>query len=153
MDARHLERLLDGERRQDGGDAPREHRLAGAGGTDHEQVVPAGHGHLDGALGEILALDVRKVVAAVAAGRHEQAQVFLHGFERELAGEEVRRLAQGMDGIDVDAVDDRGLGGVVHRHQNAFFPNSPHFEDDRKDALRAADLARKSEFADERVVR
>ena len=43
------------------GEPRRQHRLAGAGRTDHEQIVAAGGGDLERALGALLALDVLEV--------------------------------------------------------------------------------------------
>ena len=54
-DFEHLGRL---ERRQDRGQPPRQHRFAGAGRADHQQIMPAGGGDLERALGGLLALDV-----------------------------------------------------------------------------------------------
>ena len=46
MNARDLERLLDRERRKNGRDSPREHRLARTRTSNHEHIVPAGNGNL-----------------------------------------------------------------------------------------------------------
>ena len=70
MYARHFEGLFGRERRKYGGNAPREHRLACAGRTDHEHVMPAGHCHFEGALRELLSLDVGEVVSVGVAFRH-----------------------------------------------------------------------------------
>jgi hypothetical protein len=61
MDHRHLKGLRRCERRQQSRQACRQHRFAGAGGTDHQQVVAAGRGDLDRPLGRLLALDVSEV--------------------------------------------------------------------------------------------
>ena len=106
MDARDLQRLLRREGRQDGRNPPREHRLARAGRADHQEVVPARHGHLDRALRVVLPLHVGKVVAAVAAGGHARGEVRAHGGDRERARDEVHGLAQAAHGIHVDAVND-----------------------------------------------
>src|SRR5262249_4659902 len=55
VDGGHLDRLVDGEGREDGGQATREHGLARAGGPDQQQVVAPGGGHLERALGVLLA--------------------------------------------------------------------------------------------------
>ena len=46
VDHADLERLGRIERRQDAGQARGQHRLAGAGRADHQQIVPAGGGDL-----------------------------------------------------------------------------------------------------------
>ncbi len=60
-DHRDFEQLAGRERRQDRGQPRGEHRLAGAGRADHQQIVPAGRRDLQGALGALLALDVAQV--------------------------------------------------------------------------------------------
>ena len=56
-----FEQLRRRQRRQDGGEPRRQHRLAGAGRPDHQQVMAAGGGDLERALGALLALDVVEV--------------------------------------------------------------------------------------------
>ena len=70
VDARHLDRLGPRQRRQDRGQAPREHRLAHAGRAREQQVV--GAGRRDGQrLDDVgVAADVGEV--EVAAGRRER---------------------------------------------------------------------------------
>jgi hypothetical protein len=60
-DHRHFQKFGRRERRQDGGKPRREHRLAGAGRSDHEQVVAAGGCDFERAFGAFLALDVGEV--------------------------------------------------------------------------------------------
>ena len=61
VDHADLERLGRRERRQQAGQALRQHRLAGAGRADHQQIVAAGGRDLERALGRLLALDVAQV--------------------------------------------------------------------------------------------
>ena len=61
VDLGGLERLFEAQRREDRGQALGEHRLAGAGRADHEDVVAAGGGDLERALGDVLAADVAEV--------------------------------------------------------------------------------------------
>ena len=58
---RDLERLARIERRQNAGQALRQHRLARAGRPDHQHVVAAGGGDLERALGGLLSLHVAQV--------------------------------------------------------------------------------------------
>ena len=69
VDHRDLERLGRLERRQDAGQARRQHRLAGAGRADHQQVVAAGRGDLERPLGALLALDVGRSGSRALARR------------------------------------------------------------------------------------
>ena len=57
-----LERLVLLKRRQQTGEAPGQHRLAGAGRAGEEQVVGAGGGDLEGPAGLVLAADVGQVL-------------------------------------------------------------------------------------------
>ena len=61
VDAGHLDRLIEHKGRQDSGQPPREHGLAAAGRSDHEQVVTAGGRHLQGSLGVRLPLHLREI--------------------------------------------------------------------------------------------
>ena len=58
---RHLERLVERQRRQDPRHPPRHHRLARARRTDQQQVVPAGGRDFKGAAGKQLAAYVGQV--------------------------------------------------------------------------------------------
>ena len=60
-DHRDFEQFGRRERRQDGRKPRRQHRLAGAGRPDHEQIVAAGGRDFERALGALLALDVGEV--------------------------------------------------------------------------------------------
>jgi len=56
-----LEQLRRRQRRKDGSEPRCQHRLAGTGRPDHEQIVTAGGGDLERALGAFLALDVLEI--------------------------------------------------------------------------------------------
>ncbi len=56
-----LDRLLGRQRRQQPDEAPRQHRLAGAGRAEQQHVVAAGGRDLDGVPTEVLAADVGHV--------------------------------------------------------------------------------------------
>ena len=53
--------LFKGERGEDGGQALGQHGLAGAGRADHENVMAAGGGYFEGALGRLLAAHILEV--------------------------------------------------------------------------------------------
>ena len=61
MNLGRLQRLFEGERREDGRHALGEHRFAGAGRPDHQNVVASGASDLDGALGGLLSANVFEV--------------------------------------------------------------------------------------------
>ena len=60
-DHRHFQQFGRRQRRQDRRQPRRQHRLAGAGRADHQQVMAAGGGDFERALGALLALDVGEV--------------------------------------------------------------------------------------------
>ena len=61
MDLGGFECFLQSERREDGGHALGEHRFAGAGRTDKQNVVTAGGGDFEGAFDGFLAFDVGEI--------------------------------------------------------------------------------------------
>ena len=67
LDHAQFQRLGRFERRQDAGQPRRQHRLAGAGRADHQQIVAAGGGDFERAFGALLALDVRQVEPGASA--------------------------------------------------------------------------------------
>src|SRR5690349_22679741 len=91
VDARDLERLLAGERRQDPGQAAREHRLAGARRPTEQQVVPTRRGQLQRPPRPFLAMDVGKVLQAARRG---QLGRLLERLRLPLAAEVRRRLGE-----------------------------------------------------------
>ena len=61
IDAGHIQRLVDGHARQDARHGARQQGLAGAWRPNHQDIMPAGRGHLQGALDVLLAFDLGKV--------------------------------------------------------------------------------------------
>ena len=151
MDARDLEGLGDGERRQYGRYAPGEHGLAGAGAADHEDVVSSGDGDLERVTRLVLSLDVGEVVAAVAVGGDERGEVGAARLDRQLAVEILHGVLEGLHGDDVDSVDDARLLDVLRRDDDGAAADAPCLDHHRQDAAHAPDLAGERELADERA--
>ena len=63
MDRRHIDRLVERERRQDSRHTPRHHRLARTGWSDDEQVVAARTGYFNCPTREELPANIRQVRA------------------------------------------------------------------------------------------
>ena len=72
VDLGDLERLLEARRRQDPRQPPRQHRLARARRADHQQVVAAGGGDLERALGVLLPAHVGQVGRRRASPRRDR---------------------------------------------------------------------------------
>ena len=58
LDHRDLQQFLRCQWRQQSRRAGGQHRLAGAGRADHEQIVPSGHSHFERALGRLLSAHI-----------------------------------------------------------------------------------------------
>ena len=96
-DHRDFEQLRRRERRQDRGQPRREHRLAGAGRADHQEIVPAGRRDLERALGALLALDVLEIDKRAV----DLADLRLWAREHLRAAEMIGELDEGRRGDDV----------------------------------------------------
>ena len=129
MDARHLERLLLLERRQDPRQPAREHRLAGSRRATEQEVVPSCRRELERTATTLLAAHVREIerpaprlsVPDEELGRLELAPQIRHGFG-EMAHPDgldsgKRRFGAGIVRTD-DALELRASRSLRHR-QNA----------------------------------
>jgi hypothetical protein len=95
-----FEQLLRHERRQDGGEPRRQHRLARAGRADHEEVMPAGGGDLERALRALLPLDVLEVELRAV----EFADLRLRAREHLRAAEMIGELDERGGGISISGL-------------------------------------------------
>ncbi len=116
VDLGGLERFFKGERSEDRGQALGEHGFAGAGRADHEDVVAAGGGDFESALGGLLAAHIFEVDGEVLQLAEKLFGLDAEGLALNLANdggvEQIDDIEQRGDGIDVDAFDDGGFGGV-----------------------------------------
>lgn len=64
LDHRDFQQLFGRQRRQQARRARGQHRLARAGRPDHQQIVPAGHGDLERALGGFLSAHIAQILHA-----------------------------------------------------------------------------------------
>ena len=87
-----LQRLVGFERRQQTGQARRQHRLARAGRADHQQIVATRRRHFEHALGGFLSLDLREI-----------------GIVRIRVGKQRLRRGQGL--LAAQVIDQREQGG------------------------------------------
>ena len=84
MDARDLKRFLDGQRRKDGRDSPREHRLARTRTSNHEHIVPAGNGNLKRTFRRILSLHIREVIVGITLAFDKTRKIGVARFDLKL---------------------------------------------------------------------
>ncbi len=146
VDARHLERRRRLERRQQAGQAPREHRLAGSRRPGEQEVVPAGSGDLERAPRALLSSDVREVGQrrrVVRARRHDRIRL-------ELAAEVGDRVGEVPDGNRLDA-GERRLRRRLARAEHVLEPHAPRALGDREHAADAAEAPVERELPDGRV--
>lgn len=113
MDRRDLQRLVLAERRQQAGQAAGQERLAGARRAAEQEVVRAGGGNQQGALGRCLALYLGQV--GIGA-RFAEQPARLVGRQRRLAGEVPGDLQQVLDRVHRQAAGQAGFFGIFLRH-------------------------------------
>jgi hypothetical protein len=156
VDLGGLEGFVESEGREDRGETAGEHGFAGAGRADHQNVVTTGGGDLEGALGGLLAANVGEV-----EGEMLELVKDLSGFDFEggclnaaVAGlvEQVADLEEGLDGIDVDALDDGGFAGVGFGDDEVFDAALAGGDGDGQHAGNGAEGAVEAELADEEEV-
>jgi hypothetical protein len=124
VNLRQLQRGLEFERRQDGRQSLDEHRLAGAGRADEQDIMRACARHFERALDGVLAAHLPEVNVVVAVGREQLLLVHADGTGaracvRAQSRDHLDRAAQGRDGVDLDAADDRRLSRVLFREDEA----------------------------------
>ena len=112
-----FEKLGRRQRRQDRGQPRRQHRLAGAGRPDHEQIMAAGGRHFERALGAFLALDVGKIGEPAGGFQDLRLRPRQHLRALEVVGELDQR--GGRDDLDLRARPGR-LGSAFGRADQAF---------------------------------
>ena len=156
------ERLFHRHRRQDARQGLGERALAGPRGTDHDDVVSAGGGDLDAALGALLADDVREVHPGEGARRRHPRSVHLAVARRVPDQQVVAVFAplqdahdriQPVHAIDLHVLEFSGLQGRIDGQDDALEARLPgHLGDgerarDRADAPVQPELAHQDEMA------
>ena len=100
LDHRDVEQFARVERRQDRGQTLRQHRLAGAGRPDHQEVVAAGRGDFEGAARHFLAAHLAEIGQAGRIGTPPRPP----GGRQLVAAQMVDQRQQAVGGDDVDVV-------------------------------------------------
>ena len=117
MNLGRLQRFFEGQRRHDGGHALGQHGLAAARRSDHQDVVPAGAGDLDRALGRVLSAHIFEIHAQALALAEQLGGRDLHGSYAVSGVDELHHFHQRAHGKDIHAVDHRRLASVDLGHQ------------------------------------
>jgi hypothetical protein len=110
--------------------------------------VAAGGGDLERTLGHLLSLDVAEVDVEPRLGAEDRLDVDARRRDRALAAQELEGLGEGGHCDHVDALDDRRLGRVVGRHEQAAQPARPHRCRHRQRAAHGLDAAVERELAE-----
>ena len=149
VDARGLQRLLEGHVRQDGGHAAGHQRFAAARRADHQHVVASGGGDLQRTLGLGLALDVAEVLRVLAAADQGLVGDGLNGGDGQFSGEVAHRGAQGVDREDLQPLDAADLVGVRGGKQDLPHAVLPGGDDHGQRAAHRAHGAIQRELAED----
>ena len=139
-----LERLVALQRRQQAGQPPGQHRLAGAGRADEEEVVAAGGGDLQRAAGNALAAHVGEVGDPGWWGGRRGAGPSEVG----PAGQPLPDLAEGGRPDDAEVRDKGGLGQVGLGDDQEPGGRPPGGQGGRQHAADGADVAGQAKLAD-----
>ncbi len=106
MDAEDFQMLVGRRRRHEGGDAFGDHRFSRSGRPDHQQVVHARHGDLDGPAQARLAFHLGEVrgVRRGQGARWRKDRFAIEGIQPPFACKEAAGLIEGVHPEDHDAV-------------------------------------------------
>ena len=146
VDARDLDRLGARKWREDPGQPPGEHRLAGAGRPRQEQMVASGRGDLGRAAGDELPAEVAEIGGGIVA-----AHALAEGEGRDRPGPEDVLDGGGQvgDGNDLDALDGRGLERARGGQHDLLEAGVAGRERQTQRAPHGANLSTQAELADE----
>ena len=151
MDLGRFQRLLHRHLGQDRDDATGEHGLARARWSDHQDVMAAGRGDLQGALGVVLALHLGEIERIL--GRRVEDPVAVHAdrLDFDLAVQEGDDFDQIVKGVDLDVLDDRRLAAVQLGDDDPVQAVCPGGQGDRDRAFDRPQGTVQGELAEDRV--
>ena len=142
-----LQRFVGRQRRQDGGNAPGQHRLARAGRTDHDDIMTARRRDFERPLHVGLPLYVREVLGIRIVSRELSRRRRLHGVELPFAVQPLDHLLQTVRRQDLDSVDHGGLFAVPLRYDHPFQSRFARLGDDGQHPLHGAQGAVERQLA------
>jgi hypothetical protein len=152
VDLGGLQRLIQAHGRQNGRESPRQHGLSRSGRADQENVVTAGGGNLERALGGGLAPHIRKVGLVRRGAGYQGGDVGACGLNCLLAGEMGAGLQQCASAADLEPFYHRCLGDVGLREEYAAIACCPRRKRHGKRAAHGTEVAFQADFADDHLV-
>ena len=153
MHARHLQRLLAGQRRQDARQAPGRHGLATARRAEQQRVVAPGRGDLQRPLQPVLAAQVGEVPVSRYGGRCVRRGVAASSpcsrpCLRARLAERLDRFGERIDAHDRPPAQRLRLRQVAARHHEAFDAALQPAADRGQHAVHGADVAAQGQLAE-----
>ena len=152
MDAGDLQCLLNSQRRQDGGNSPRNHRLARSRRSNHKNVMSAGNGDLNRPRNHPLSLDIRKILPASLVPMHERGKIGNTRTNNDLTIQVEGRLSQCLDGDDINPRYNARLLNIPVRDNHNPLANPSHLHNDWQDTANLAHLSRECQLPNHAVI-
>jgi hypothetical protein len=145
-----LNGFFEGERRQDAGEAFRQHGLARTGRADHQDVMRAGGGHFEGALGHGLAAYIAEIGTGLRFVNGGLAVRALWG-EFGWTFEERHYFGETADTENVHAFHHGGFGGIFGGHDQVADSLVARADGNRERTADRADGAIERQFPDHQM--
>src|SRR4029077_17408041 len=148
MNFSRLNCFFDRHWRDDGRDALGEHRFAGAGRADHQDVVTAGYCHFHGAFDVALTFYVVEIDIVVLMRGEKLREIAAGGEERKFAAQKREGLPQVLHAVDVEFLHHGGFARVRFRDKQSAFAAPGSFERYGQEALYGPHCSIEREFTD-----
>ncbi len=152
MNLRRLQCLLEGEWRQDGWHALRQHGLAGSWRADHQDVVTSGAGDFEGALGGLLSANIFEVHGKLLRLAEQGFTVHAERQDAVTGVDEADHIQQRLHGIDRDASDHGCFFGVKFGDDQLRNFLASRLYRDRQGAANAANASIEGQLADKEAI-
>ena len=132
---RRLDCFLERHGRNDGGNAFRKHRFARTRGSDHEDIVTAGHRDFDRAFNVALTFHVAEIDVVALVRRKKSSQIGTRRQKRRFAAQKSKCLPQILHAVDVDLIDHGGFERIGFRDEECAPAPPSCFQSDWEHAL------------------
>src|SRR5438552_2560820 len=144
-----FERFFQGQWWKDCGEPLGEHRFAGAGRADQQDVVTARSGDFEGAFDGFLPLYFSEIEIVLLSLVEQRAQINFGGSDLLLPFQKRGGFAQVGHRNDIQAGDDRGFGGIFGRNENTDPTISASAQRNGQHAFDGPDRAGQRQLADD----